>query len=182
MKKVTQTFTKGINQRIDRSGSSPDRFQTLQNARIFKRGDSLDVARIEGYERWPLVDSEQHLASTARPADFDTDDFQRGFFLSFTEGVRTFDADYIPQDLELPFAPELVFIEDLLRIAKRSTLQLTDGVQVGDRLPRRPRIQPLLNFVDGLEISSVGDNLSFNAFVRLSFTDGVEVRDTPICG
>lgn len=177
MKKVTQTFTKGINKRFDRSQSAPDRFDTLQNARIFKRGDTLDVSRIQGYEKFPILERVAALAGLARPSQYNTDDFQKGYLEEFVDGVWVFDTPSNIGNLrDVMVAGEVFLVAK--KVPNEFSLEFTEQVTTGDRL-RRPRIAPVLQFVDGVEIGA--DNLNNNIFNRLSFVEGVDIRDTPLC-
>src|SRR5690625_7744515 len=46
-----QGFIKGLDRRFDQEfREGAERFQTLQNARLFKRGETGYVSRIKGYE------------------------------------------------------------------------------------------------------------------------------------
>lgn len=59
MKFTKQQFLKGINRRFSRKDSiSPEFFWTLQNARIYSRGDTGKVVRIKGYEKFNNSDTD----------------------------------------------------------------------------------------------------------------------------
>lgn len=176
MKKVTQTFTKGVNRRIPRDQSASDRLHTLQNARIYKRGESLHVSRIEGYRDWPLLENTDSIAATTVLGQWETDNAQRGYRLEFSDGVGI--NDVVFDRLRGEFA-DAMFTEEQFKVFVRPKLIFIEGVQVGVLIQRAPRKQPRLIFVEGVNID---DNETNNTFGSLSFTDGIEVRDTPLCG
>jgi hypothetical protein len=181
MKKVTQTFSKGVNRRIARDQSTPERLHTLQNARLFKRGETLYVGRIDGYRSWPDEEIES-LAVFAGPASFDTTTFQRGYRIEFVDEIGIDeDQPIYPIDRFAQPLDSVRFGEEFNQFKNKNPLfQFTEGVSVGDRLPRTPRVAPILRFTDGVAVDN-NDVFTYNSFLRLSFVDGVTLKDTPLC-
>jgi hypothetical protein len=179
MKKVQQVFTKGVNRRINRQQSAPDRLHTLQNARITKRGDTLAVSRIEGFEEWPIA-PEEVLAIIAKPASFNTIDYQTDTRLRFVDEIENI-VDFYNFEGNVENKSAVVTGENFV-VRKITLLNFTEGVTTGDRLPRNPKVLSLLQFTDGLQTSDLQDNINFTNFIQLNFVEEVVTKDTPLCG
>jgi hypothetical protein len=169
MKKVQQVFTKGINRRIPKEQSAPDRLHTLQNARIYQKGQTLYVTRIQGSGDWPIIEDTNPLAVIAFPASFDTTGYQRGIRLRINQFL-------IVDDLTPKVFGENVLMGEEFWFNTRPTV-LRFGESVDTQDTNVGRMRPVLRFIESQEID---DNQTNRNLIKLSFTEGVSTSDTPI--
>lgn len=194
MKKVQQVFAKGINKRVAKDQSSPERLHALKNARIFKRGDTLYVSRIEGYQHWADLTSVDSLDLDFKDGEFDTSDFKRLYKLRFTEELTLKEENNLAFDGE---AKEFISTGELFSLNVIPILSFVEGLTVTDTPPQavglsaeelqgllqfkaffNAKLQPKLEFVEGINLN---DNTEIPSTFTLSFVEGVDIVDSPLC-
>jgi hypothetical protein len=192
MKKVQQVFAKGINKRVAKDQSSPERLHVLKNARIFKRGDTLYVSRIEGYQHWADLTPIEPLDLDFKEGAFNTTDFKNLYKLRFTEEVTLNEETNLGSD-----RTEFVATGELFSVRVIPILKFVEGLSVTDTTPQagelttdeliglpqfkalfNAKIQPKLEFVEGINLN---DNTEIPSTFTLSFVEGVDIVDSPLC-
>jgi hypothetical protein len=169
MKKVQQVFAKGINRRIPKDQSAPDRLHTLQNARIYQKGDTLHVTRIKGTGDWPIHENTDPIAVLAFPASFDTTGYQRGFRYRLSHFAL------VDESFPKTFGEDIIMGEDFWFSVRTLKFNFVEPVRVNEKETVRAR--EVQRFVDSTQ---VGENLNNTNFVRFSFVEGVATSDTPL--
>lgn len=171
MRKTDQFFVKGINQRFTKERSVPERLAEMQNARLFVRNESGFVSRIEGFENLLNDDDYSDIkAMVVVGGKHKTKSYKRGYLLEFTEVIRLLENGFLD-------GFNSVEVDDLFSLNKISTseLNIINEIIIIDSF--RKRIIPFKNFIDEI---SLDDRIRTNNFFKLSFEEGVDIRDVPL--
>lgn len=197
MKRVEQSFTEGINERLPKERDTGKRLLRLQNARLLGRGNTAFVTRMEGFirlwnDQWKLY--QKPLAVQVVQGEVDTTNYLEGF------RVRLFDSVDIEDETNLTEPTLLsgrIRLSDNLVIKKIiTTPQVTDTVTPRDVF-RYKRIR-IVRFKDVLGVSEsydipvtryvylqdtltgINDSVQSNklGFARLTFTESIGTSDT----
>ncbi len=178
-RETIQQFLKGIDSRIPPERVGPDRPIKLQNARLFKRGETGFITRIKGFVRLlrPFVaDYEKSHDMTPVAGNVDTSEYLKGYRVSFVEtltvgdGIVGIDKEHQQLVDAVEFHDYIITSVHPLDFSFVETLTLAET-------RFRNRIVPVLSFTDGLVFSEV---VTRSNYVDLSFTDTMQLIDNPM--
>ena len=178
-RETIQQFLKGIDSRIPSERVGPDRPIKLQNARLFKRGETGFITRIKGFVRMlrPFAsDYQQSQDMMPVTGKTDTSAYLKGYRVSFVETLSIGD-DVDGMDMIHPqVVDQIGFNEQFSSYSEKLIHIFVDKVTFNETMFRTRKV-PVLKFVETITFSEV---ITRGNFVDLSFVDTFQVIDNPM--
>lgn len=177
-RETIQRFLKGIDRRVPPERTSPERPITLQNARLFKRGQTGFITRIKGFVRQhtPVprsYDRSNNLINVV--GEHDTRDYMKGYFLEMEDRFRVED-DRVDTDVVPQIISYIDLSEDFFTRFSFKPVKVADNLGFSETLFKLRTI-PKKTFLEGFTFQ---ERFTRNDFYSLSFTDSLQYHDRPL--
>ena len=197
MKRIEQSFVEGINERLPKDRDIGKRLLKLQNARLFSRGDTAFIKRMEGFirlwnDQWKLYTNA--LGNIVVEGKVDTTDYLEGFRVRLSDSIlieeetnlteptllsgriRLSDNLVIKKIITKPIPSDKVTIKDSFRYKSLRVVRLRDSLVVEESYNI-----PIIRYVYLQDqITGITDSLTTNklGFFRLTFADSIGTADS----
>lgn len=196
MKRVEQSFTEGINERLPKDRDTGKRLLKLQNARLLGRGNTAFIERMQGFIRlwnddWQLYTDP--LGNIVIAGEHDTDTYNRGYRVRLSDSIAIEDETNMKFPAILtdrfgltdnivvkvgrtaPVVNDNIGLKDYFRYKRFKILRFKDTIGFAETstIP----INRYVYLFDQLDGITDGSTITQLGFFRMEFKDSIAVAD-----